>query len=99
MIQDPQDIYLADFGKPVVLHTDAGDVEIIGIYDAAFFDSSAGEIVLDTTQKRLVCKDADLCNLKREDQLTIGCQRFEVLQLQPDGTGFTTIMLTDVTYD
>jgi hypothetical protein len=99
MIHDPQDIFLADFGKPVVLHTNAGDVEAVGIYDAAFFDSQAGETVLDTTQKRLVCKVSDLGTLKREDQITIGCERFEVLQIQPDGTGFATILLTDVTHD
>lgn len=99
MINDPQDIFLADFGKPVVLHTDAGDVETTGIYDAAFFDASVGEIIMDTTQKRLVCKAADLGTLKREDEITIECQRFEVLQLQPDGTGFVTIHLTDVTHD
>ena len=99
MINDPQDIFLADFGKPVVLHTDSGDTEALGIYDDAFFDSQAGETVLDTTQKRLVCKVADLGTLKREDQITIGCERFEVLQIQPDGTGFATILLTDVSHD
>lgn len=99
MINDPQDIFLADFGKNIILHTDAGDIEAVGIYDDAFFDSSAGEIIMDTTQKRLVCKVADLGTLKREDQITMECQRFEVLQIQPDGTGFATILLTDVTHD
>lgn len=99
MIHDPQDIFIADFGKPVILHTDAGDVEALGIYDDAFFDSAVGEIVLDTTQKRLVCKDCDIGTLKREDQVTMDCGKFEVLQIQPDGTGFSTILLTDVTND
>ncbi len=99
MIHDPQDVFLADFSKPVILHTSAGDIETNGIYDDAFFDSSVGEIVLDTTQKRLLCKDCDLGTLKREDNVTIECQRFEVLQIQPDGTGFSTILLTDVTND
>lgn len=99
MIHDPQDIFLADFGNHVVLHTDAGDLQVTGIYDDAFFDSSIGEIVLDTTQKRVLCKACDLGSLKREDQVTIDCQRFEVLQLQPDGTGFVTVLLTDVTHD
>jgi hypothetical protein len=99
MIHDPQDIFLADFSEPVILHTDAGDVEVLGIYDDAFFDSSIGEVVLDTTQKRLVCKMDAIGTLKREDQVTAGCQRFEVLQVQPDGTGFATILLTDVTND
>lgn len=99
MIHDPQDIFIADFGRPVILHTDAGDIETTGIYDDAFFDSSVGEIVLDTTQKRLVCKDCDIGTLKREDQVTMDCGTFEVLQIQPDGTGFSTILLTDVTND
>lgn len=99
MISDPQDIYLADFGRPVILHTQDGDIEAVGIYDDAFFDSAAGEIALDTTQKRLVCKLADLGTLKREDEITMGCCRFEVLQIQPDGTGFATILLTDTSND
>lgn len=99
MIHDPQDIFTADFGQSVVLHTDGGDREVRAIYDAAFFDSSAGETVMDTTQKRLTARDCDLGNLKREDEITMGCQRFEVLQIQPDGTGFSTILLTDVTHD
>ncbi len=97
MINDPQDIFTADFGQTVVLQTDSGDKEITAIYDDAFFDASAGEIIMDTTQKRLTAKDSDLGTLKREDKIVIACQTFEVLQIQPDGTGFSTILLTDVT--
>jgi hypothetical protein len=99
MIHDPQDIFVADFGQTVVLQTDSGDHEITAIYDDAFFDSSAGEIIMDTTQKRITAKDSDLGTLKREDKIVIACQTFEVLQIQPDGTGFSTILLTDVTDD
>lgn len=99
MIHDPKDIFLADFGQTVVLHTQAGDRQITAIYDAAFFDSAIGETVLDTTQKRILCKDCDLRDLKREDKVTLGCGMFEVLRLEPDGTGMTTVLLTDVTND
>lgn len=99
MIHDPQDIFIADFGQKVVLHTDAGDREITGIYDAAFFDSAIGETVLDTTQKRFTCKASDVTDLKREDKVTLGCGTFEVLRVEPDGTGFVTVLLTDVTDD
>lgn len=97
MIHDPKDIFLADFGQTVVLHTEGGDRQITAIYDAAFFDSAIGETVLDTTQKRFVAKDEDLKDLKREDSVTLGCGTFEVLRLEPDGTGMTTVLLTDVT--
>lgn len=99
MIRDPQHIFVADFGETVVLHTDAGDREVKGIYDAAFFDASIGETVLDTTQKRLLVRDCDIGKLKREDQVTIKCGTFEVLRIEPDGTGFSTVLLTDVTTD
>lgn len=99
MIRDPQHIFVADFGETAVLHTDAGDCEVKGIYDAAFFDASMGETVLDTTQKRLLVRDSDLGTLKREDRVTVKCGTFEVLRIEPDGTGFSTVMLTDVTND
>jgi hypothetical protein len=99
MIRDPQHIFVADFGETVVLHTEAGDREVKGIYDAAFFDSSIGETVLDTTQKRLVVRDCDLGTLKREDTITLKCGTFEVLRIEPDGTGFSTVLLTEVTAD
>lgn len=98
-LHDPTHIFVQDFGERAVLHTDSGDVEVLGIYDAAFFDSSIGETVLDTTQKRLLVRDCDLGSLKREDSITLKCGTFEVLRLEPDGTGMTTVLLTDVTDD
>jgi hypothetical protein len=99
MIRDPLHIFTADFGETVVLHTDAGDRQVKGIYDAAFFDASIGETVLDTTQKRVAIADAELGTLKREDKITLKCGTFEVLRIEPDGTGFSTVLLTDVTND
>ena len=94
MISDPHTIFLADFGLQVILHTQQGDREIKAIYDDAFFDASVGETVMDTTQKRLTARDADLCGLAREDTLTFGERVFRVIQIQPDGTGFSTILLS-----
>lgn len=94
MIHDPKHIFLADFSLPVILHTAQGDREIKAIYDDAFFDASVGETVLDTTQKRLTAKDDDLCGFSREDTLTFGERVFRVIKIEPDGTGFSTILLS-----
>lgn len=97
MIRDPQHIFLADFGQRVVLHTKSGDREITGIYDAAFFNAELGETELDTTQKRLTCRDQDVRDLKREDTVTFPCgETLSVVRLMPDGTGMTTVLLSEV---
>jgi hypothetical protein len=96
MIEDLS-IYFPDFGVPVVLHTDSGDIACLGIYDAAFLDTQLGETVLDTTSKRLLLRSCEVGTLKREDALTMGCLEFEVVRMVPDGTGLVTAMLTDVT--
>lgn len=94
MISDPQHIFLADFGQRVILRTQQGDREITAIWDDAFFDASVGETVLDTTQKRLLARESDICGLAREDRVQVGAFSFRVIQIQPDGTGFASIMLS-----
>ena len=94
MIRDPQHIFVADFGVPAILRTAQGDRQIKAIWDDAFFDASVGETVLDTTQKRLTAREADVCGLAREDLVQVGAWEFRVIQVQPDGTGFATILLS-----
>jgi hypothetical protein len=94
MIRDPQHIFVADFGRPVILRTKRGDKQINAIWDDAFFDASVGETVLDTSQKRLTARECDTCGLAREDRVQVGAFEFRVIQVQPDGTGFVTILLS-----
>lgn len=95
MIHDPQDIFTADFGEEITLHTTGGDRKIIAIYDDAFMDQTLGETVMDTTQKRFTAREADAVGLRREDTITHGTQEFTVIQIQPDGTGFVTISVSN----
>jgi hypothetical protein len=95
MIQDPLHIFTADFGEKIVLHTRSGDREVMAIYDDAFIDQALGETVMDTRQKRFTARECDVQGLAREDTITHGCRRFSVIQVEPDGTGFATIQVSD----
>ncbi len=94
MIEENLDVFVDDFGRPVVLHLPGGDRSITGIFDNAFFDSSVGEVVLDTTQPRFTCKESAITGLKREMEVTVADRRWSVIQIQPDGTGMSTVMLS-----
>ena len=63
------------------------------IFDNSFFDSSIGETVMDTTSPRVTVKAVDAAGIPREAFVTIRGQTYSVSQIQPDGTGFSTIML------
>ena len=63
------------------------------IYDNAFFDASVGETVLDTTAPRLTAKHADVIGIPREAITTIRDIAYSLEQIQPDGTGFATLIL------
>lgn len=95
MIDDPTHIFVADFGSPITLHMKGGDRQIMAIYDDAFMDQQLGETVLDTNQKRFTAREKDVVGLKREDTITSIDQRFVVVQIQPDGTGFVTITVSN----
>lgn len=95
MIHDPQDIFVADFGQEIVLHMSSGDRRIKAIYDDAFLDQAIGETVMDTRQKRFTARECDVKGLAREDTITDGTRTFVVIQVEPDGTGFATIQVSD----
>jgi hypothetical protein len=64
-----------------------------GYFDNAFFDSSVGEVVLDSTQPRFQCKESDVSGIPRETACKVGSKDYTVMEIQPDGTGLATVTL------
>ena len=99
MINDLLDVFIRDFSEDEKIvfewETNAGaqSLPVRAIFDNAFFDSSIGETVLDTTSPRVTVKASDITTLPREAMVTIRGKVFSVTQIEPDGTGFATVML------
>lgn len=99
MINDPLDVFLGDFSENglLVFEWEVNEVlhfiSVKAIFDNAFFDSSIGETELNTTSPRITCKASSVATLPREAMVTIRGKTYSVTQIEPDGTGFVTVML------
>lgn len=99
MIRDPLDIFMRDFSEDEEITFQWEDDDLLfsksvrAIFDNSFFDSSIGETVMDSTAPRVTVKEIDGKVIPRESTVTIRGHLYSVVQIQPDGTGFATIML------
>lgn len=95
MIDDPLDVFLADFSLPeeLVFEFEGGCKSLRGIFDNSFVDVNIGEMILDTTAPRVTCKYDDAKHVPRESIVEINGSTYSVTQVQPDGTGFAVITL------
>lgn len=82
----------SQFAKKILIQTDPVK-EISGIFDNAFIDATTGEMDLDTTLPRFVCKSEDLNQVTRETVVIIDSVNYSILDLRPDGTGMTSVIL------
>lgn len=97
MIEDPLAVFLDDFSEDdeIVFEWDGGGMQTLkGIFDDAFTDAATGETILDTTRPRITTTEANAIIIPREAVTTIRGKVYSVVQVQPDGTGFATIELT-----
>lgn len=96
MIHDPLNIFTADFGERFILHTSAGDRDVMAIYEDPRFSAELGQTYLDTSKETITVKECDVCDLRREDYVTRVSTnlKYQVIEKHPDGTGFVTVMLS-----
>ena len=100
MINDPLDVFMADFAEnePLVFEWENGDgdaesITATGIFDNSFVDANIGETALDSTAPRLTCKYSEVATVPREATVTVRGKLYSVTQVQPDGTGFALVTL------
>lgn len=94
--EDPEDFIDDDEFADVATVTPANGApawSFKGIFDEAFIDAQKNDAHVETGMPRIECWAASVAQLKREDQLSIKGRTFDVLQVQPDGTGFAVVML------
>lgn len=83
--------------QSAVFTTTLGSKTVKGFFDNAYFDTSVGDTVLDTTQPRFTCINADLTGVALHDRVLIAGKTWKVDRIEPEGTGLCTIILGEVT--
>jgi len=96
MIKDPLAVFIADFAEDeeIVFEWEDGSKTLKGIFDDSFVDAATGETVLDTTQPRITALWSEAQEIPREAIATIRGKAYSVTLVQPDGTGFAIIQMT-----
>ena len=64
-----------------------------GFFDNGFFDVSAGETVLATTQPRFTAKFSDLKGIPEEALAVVAGEKYSVITVEPEGTGTAVVTL------
>lgn len=83
------------------LDTDEFGVEVAygsgiikGIFDNVFIADQQGEVDVETLQPQVTVKTSDVSGIAQGDTMTIDSVDYNVIGIQPDGTGLTNILLS-----
>lgn len=77
--------YTPDGGSPSTIY---------GIFDQQYFDDS-GEVGIESNSPAFHCAEADVSGVAQGDALTINTTDFEIVNVQPDGTGLIVLILEE----
>lgn len=56
-------------------------------------EDAFSEVGIETNKPRLVCKEADVKNVKINDKVFVDNRKYKVVELQPEGTGTINLIL------
>lgn len=63
------------------------------IFDSPFDVAKINNMTIDASRPQVTCKSTDVANVNQNDILTISGVVYRVISIQPDGDGFTTLIL------
>ncbi len=91
-LNDDLDIFLDDdeFAVDVILNA----VTIQGIFDNEFLAAVEGDIGIESTLPQGQFKTSDVSSAIHGDVMTINSVDYNIIGIQPDGTGITLIFLS-----
>ncbi|GAF85155.1 unnamed protein product [marine sediment metagenome] len=69
-------------------------VTFTGIFDDAFDSPNLDTGQIETTAPQVLVKDSDISGIAQDDTMTINSVVYNVTGIHPDGTGLTTIILS-----
>ena len=84
----------ADFAHAATYTPDGGSPIIVnGIFDNEYFDEVGGRVGVEGSTPAFHC--ADISGVAQGDALTVNGTAYKVINVQPDGTGLTTLYLQE----
>lgn len=96
-------IFLKDFGiqlsftlpNGTVIDKNADGEPLLGIFDKTYADPNLGYMKTKIDKPTLTCVEADVKEVVKNSSILIKNVSYKVLDKDDDGTGFTTIKLTN----
>lgn len=64
-----------------------------GVFDRSFFSADAGGVGIESSMPSLLAVDEDVVAVAHGSAIVIDAVTYHVVNIQPDGTGFTRLLL------
>lgn len=90
------DFFSTDDFAVVATYTPSGGQpkSINVIYDNDYVASLMEGIEVENTSPAVLCKTSDILNVKHGDTLVVNSITYKIIEVKPDGTGITTLILS-----
>jgi len=84
-----------DFGVTALFTPDNGGAasNANGIFENAYYETDGETIGVEGSRPHFTCASADVASIVEGDHITISGSNYDVLDVEPDGTGVTTFRL------
>ena len=85
-----------DFAVSATWTPSGGDATaVIGIFDNEYFEAGGGEVGAEGSKPAFHCETADIPNAAQGDAIVINTVNYLIINIQPDGTGQSLLILED----
>lgn len=90
------DTMLERLGEEAVYTPESGTpVTVRGIFDNAYVAIEGDSVQVAGTAPRFTCKSSDIPDIQTDDSISIYGKDYTVVEIQPDGTGVTSLLLEE----
>lgn len=94
-IQPVDDFFNEDLCVEALFTPETGDPRVIlVIFDRQSSDMTLAGISVESAKPQATCRDIDVAGVTHACTLSIGGEEWHIMDIQPDGTGITTLILT-----
>ena len=90
-LTDDLAVFFADFAVDAVYK----GVGIKVIFDNPYFERTVFGGAVESSQPKAWVKDSDITGAAHGDTITINSAAYTIIEIQPDGTGITTLILSE----
>lgn len=94
-VQPVDEFFDEDLTVEAVFHPELGEARPIRVvFDRASSNLAIAGVGLESVRPQALCRDADIPDATHACTLTIGAEDWKIIDIQPDGTGITTLTLS-----